>query len=217
MKIDHIEIKQTIPTKYRETENVIREAFWNHYSPACVEHYMIHLMRKCPTYVPELDIMAMTDNKIVGCALCLKSFIQGDNGQRYEVLSLGPIGVLPEYQYQGIGGMLIERTKNIAKQMGFRAILLCGDPDYYSRQGFIAAEQYKIRTSENLWFDALHACELYSDALEPVSGRYFEDDVYNIDETLAKEYDRQFTTKEIITDTPMQQRFEMMMKRMRPY
>lgn len=49
--------------------------------------------------------------------------------RRYEVLSLGPIGVLPEYQKKGIGGMLLAKTKEIAKRMGFQGILLCGDPE----------------------------------------------------------------------------------------
>lgn len=50
-----------------------------------------------------------------------------DDGNQYEVLSLGPISVLPEYQQKGIGGKMIALTKERAFDMGFRAILLCGD------------------------------------------------------------------------------------------
>ena len=83
--------------------------------------------------MPELDIVAEHNNKIVGNVVCLKSFIMADDGNQYEVLSLGPISVLPEYQQQGIGGRMIALTKKLASEMGFRAILLCGDPDYYLR------------------------------------------------------------------------------------
>lgn len=83
---------------YHETENITREAFWNHYSPGCDEHYLLHIMRNHPKFVPELDIVAEHNNKIVGNVVCLKSFIMADDGNQYEVLSLGPISVLPEYQ-----------------------------------------------------------------------------------------------------------------------
>ena len=134
---------------YHETENITREAFWNHYSPGCDEHYLLHIMRNHPKFVPELDIVAEHNNKIVGNVVCLKSFIMADDGNQYEVLSLGPISVLPEYQQQGIGGRMIALTKKLASEMGFRAILLCGDPDYYLRQGFIPAETLGIRTEDN--------------------------------------------------------------------
>ena len=212
-----IELRQEMPCDYRETEHVIREAFWNHYTPACNDHYLIHIMRNCPAFVPELDIVAVKDGRIIGNSMCLKSYISGDDGKYYEVLSLGPIGVLLEYQHQGIGGRLIAHTKEIAKKLGFKGILLCGDPDYYTRQGFTAAEKYKIRNAENMYADALHACELRQGAFSKMGGRYYEDEIYNVDEKCVKESDRQFSNKEIIYGTPMQKKFEMMIERVKPY
>lgn len=213
-----IRLRQTMPEEYFETENLIREAFFNHFSPACMEHYLIHIMReKCEALVPELDIVALEGEHIIGNTVCLKSYISGDDGNRYEVLSLGPIGVLPEYQKKGIGGMMLERTKEIAGELGFRAILLCGDPDYYTHQGFVPAETFGIRNAENMYADALHACELYEGALTEAIGRYFEDDIYNVDETLAKEYDQHFPEKEIVYGTAMQKKFQIMVKKVRPY
>ena len=212
-----IELRQEMPCDYRETEHVIREAFWNHYTPACNDHYLIHIMRNCPAFVPELDIVAVKDGRIIGNSMCLKSYISGDDGKYYEVLSLGPIGVLLEDQHQGIGGRLIAHTKEIAKKLGFKGILLCGDPDYYTRQGFTAAEKYKIRNAENMYADALHACELCQGAFSKMGGRYYEDEIYNVDEKCVKEFDRQFSNKEIIYGTPMQKKFEMMIERVKPY
>lgn len=117
--------------------------------PDCYEHYLLHIMRHHPNFVPELDIVAECDGKIVGNAVCVKSFIKTDEGERYEVLSLGPISVHPHYQQKGIGGRMIAHTKGIAHKMGFHAILLCGDPDYYLKQGFVPAETLGIRTADN--------------------------------------------------------------------
>lgn len=82
------------------------------------EHYLLHIMRNHPKFVPELDIVAEHNNKIVGNVVCLKSFIMADDGNQYEVLSLGPISVLPEYQQQGIGGRMIALTKKISFRNG---------------------------------------------------------------------------------------------------
>ncbi len=212
-----IELRQERPSDYRETENITREAFWNHYSPGCNEHYLLHVMRDCPAFVPELDIVATLDGRVVGNIVYMKSgLIRTDDGRECNVLSLGPIAVLPEHQHKGIGGRMVEYTRNLAREMGFRAILLCGDPDYYLRQGFVPAENFGIRTADDVYAAALHACELYENALAGMAGRYFEDAVYfGIDEADTAAFDRNFPPKELITGTPSQRRFEEVVKMVR--
>lgn len=36
-----IELRNERFSDYPETENVVREAFWNRYSPGCCEHYLL--------------------------------------------------------------------------------------------------------------------------------------------------------------------------------
>ena len=202
-----IELRPEQEGDYRETEFLVREAFWNHYSPACNEHYLLHVMRECPDFVKGLDYVAVCDGRIVGNVVYMKSHIMTDQGERQEVLSLGPIAVLPGYQGKGIGRMLIERTRELAREMGSRAIFLCGDPDYYTRTGFVPAEQFGIRTSEDNYFIALHAFELYEGALATSSGRYYESPAYYVDERAATEFDKAVPPKPIFQDTPTQRRF----------
>ena len=38
-------------------ENITREAFYNIYVPGCVEHYLVHIMRKHEDFIPELDFV----------------------------------------------------------------------------------------------------------------------------------------------------------------
>lgn len=204
----HTEIRTEEPADYRKTENLTRKAFWNHYSPGCNEHYLLHIMRDCPEFVSELDFVAVSGGKIVGNVVCLKTIIKGDEGKNYEVLSLGPISVLPEYQGKGIGGQLIERTKRAAREMGFCAILLYGDPDYYKRYGFIAAESLGIRTADDMYATAHQVCELHENALAGAKGRYIENAIFEIDEAAAAEFDKNFPEKEKISGTPSQERFE---------
>lgn len=203
-----LQIRQEQPADYRETEQVAREAFWNCYSPGCVEHYLLHVMRDSPNFIPELDFVAVADGKIIGSVAFMKSYILGDDGKRHDVLTLGPIAVLPAFQRQGIGRMLIGHARAAAREAGHRAILLCGDPLYYARVGFTAAEDFGIRTSENQYFAALHACPLYTEALAHAAGRYFEDEIYHVDEAAARAFDAQFPPKERLAGTPTQRRLE---------
>ena len=68
-----IELRNERFSDYPETENVVREAFWNRYSPGCYEHYLIHIMRYSRAFVPQLDFVAVFDDKIVGNIVFLKS------------------------------------------------------------------------------------------------------------------------------------------------
>ena len=207
MNMLDILLRREKPADYSETESITREAFWNQYAPGCCEHYLIHIMRGCPAFIPELDVVAVYQGEIIGNVVCLKAVIHGDDGDEYEVLSLGPISVLPEYQGQGVGSKLIAHTRKLAREMGFRAILLCGDPDYYSRQGFDAAEKYGIRTADHMYAAALLVCGLYENALSCVRGQYIEDSIYEIDEAAAAEFDELFPEKEKISGTPSQVKF----------
>lgn len=203
----NITIRLERPADHRAVEALTREAFWNQYSPGCCEHYLVHLMRDCPAFVPELDLVAEADGRIVGSAMCLRGLVKRADGTTVVVLSLGPLSVLPGYQGKGIGAKLIQRTRKIAQELGYRAILLCGDPDYYTKQGFVPAERYDIRTAENMYAAALHVCELYDGALKYVQGCYVEDSVYQINEAAAEEFDKQFPRREKATGTPSQEKF----------
>lgn len=54
-------------------------------------------------------------------------------------LGLAPVGVLPDHQRQGIGGMLIRAGLDRANQLGFGFVVLLGSPNYYPRFGFTRA------------------------------------------------------------------------------
>ena len=59
-------------------------------------------------------------------------------------LSLAPVGVLPDAQKQDIGSALIRMGLERARIVGWSAVFVVGDPNYYSRFGFDAdrAEAY---------------------------------------------------------------------------
>jgi putative acetyltransferase len=64
------------------------------------------------------------------------------NERRIIGVGLGPVGVLPSFQRQGIGSRLIEQGDQIAFSNGHEKIFVLGYPDYYSRFGFEIAGKY---------------------------------------------------------------------------
>ena len=217
LNMTDIAIRLEQPADYRETEEMVREAFWNLYSPGCSEHYLLHVMRNSPGFVHELDFVACSEGRIVGSAVFMESYILGDDGARHGVLTMGPLAVLPSMQRKGIGRMLTGHARTAAAEKGFRAIILCGDPGYYRKIGFTEAERYGIRTSGNKYFAALHVCPLREDAMTGLSGRYFENGIYSVDDAEAAAFDRQFTSRELIAGTPSQKRFEEVLAMQKDY
>ena len=49
-------IRRETKEDYRETENLIRESFWNVYRPGCSEHYVMHVLRSDPAFIQELKL-----------------------------------------------------------------------------------------------------------------------------------------------------------------
>ena len=209
-------LRNEMVSDYQVVEEVTREAFWNHHVPGCDEHYLLHIMRNADAFIPELDIVAEVDGKIVGNIVYTKAKIVDDNGRVHEVLSFGPISVLPDFQGKGIGKLLIEHTIALAKKLGYGAVLIYGDPDYYSRSGFVAAQNYQIRTADNMYAAPLQVLELYPGALQGISGRFFEDEIYEVDEKAAKAFDKGFPPKELRDGRPSQRRFAELVKMRTP-
>lgn len=212
----NIKLRNETPLDYRSVEVLTREAFWNQHVPGCDEHYLLHKMRNSGSFIRELDFVAEIDRKLVGNIVYTKSRIIGDNGECYDVITFGPISVLPEYQGKGIGGMLIEHTKELAKKLGYRAVLIYGDPGYYNKFGFVEAENYDIRTSDNMYAVPLQALELYKGALLGCGGCFLEDSVFEIDETAAKEFDKGFPYKDRQSGLPTQERFIQLVNMRKP-
>lgn len=181
---------------YEEVENLTREAFWDIYKPGCDEHLLVHKLRKVSAYISELDFVAMQDDRIVGNIIYSKSKIVDSEDIAHEVITFGPISVLPSLQKKGIGSALIEHTKKLAENMGYKAIVIFGNPVYYHRFGFKSAESFGITTADGANFEAFMVMELYAGALQGITGKFYEDSVFHIDKEELEAFEKKFTYKE---------------------
>ena len=81
-----------------------------------------------------LSLVAETGSQIVGHIAFSRVTISDGAADWY---GLGPVGVAPERQRQGIGSQLIERGLAEMTERGARGVVLLGDPKYYGRFGFV--------------------------------------------------------------------------------
>lgn len=197
MKNYNIRIEQQ--HEQHAVENLVREAFWNVYRPGCLEHYVMHCLRKDKDFIPELNFVMEADGQLIGQAMCMKAVINKDDGVELPIMTLGPIGILPEFKRQGYGKALLDYTLDKATEMGFGAVCFEGNIDFYGKSGFQFASNYGIRyhglpEGEDASFFLCK--ELIPGFLDGVTGEYATPQGYFVDEAEAEEFDKQFPEKE---------------------
>ena len=199
---------------YRDVENLVRESFWNVYRPGCSEHYVIHVLRDDPAFVPELDFVmhlsvqendpgdhsvAEQDGMLIGQNMFMKTVIEADDGREISVLTMGPIGITPELKRKGYGKKLLDYCLEKATEMGFGAVLFEGNIGFYSHCGFDYASKFGIRYHD-LPEDAdssFFLCrELIPGYLDDVTGVYQTPQGYYVKDEDVEEFDKQFPPKE---------------------
>ncbi len=90
-----------------------------------------------PTAEPMVSLVAVSDGRPVGHVLFTAAELHPETACRIALLA--PLGILPDYQRQGLGGMLIAHGLACLTRAGVRLVFVLGHPTYYSRFGFIAA------------------------------------------------------------------------------
>ena len=173
------------------------------------EALLARKLRSRAAFVPELDYVAELDGSVIGNIMYTRSKVVNDDGGEWETLTFGPVSVLPKYQGQGVGGALIRKTLESARELGYRAVLIFGHESYYPRFGFKPASTFCITTADGKNFPAFMALPLYGGALEGVRGRLICDEAYS---TLDKDESDKLNAKlaeamdvdEYIAAVPMQ-------------
>jgi len=90
-----------------------------------------------------VSLVAVVDDRLVGHVL-FSPVTVADHGATIELAGLAPVGVRPETQGEGVGSALIERGLADCRTAGVDAVVVLGDPGYYSRFGFQRADEYGL-------------------------------------------------------------------------
>ena len=114
-----ITIRNEKEADYNKVEEITRKAFYNLYIPGCVEHYLVHIMRNHIDFIPELDFVLEKENEVIGNIMYTKSKLIDESGEEKQIITFGPVCILPQYQRMGYGKMLIEHSFQKAIEMGY--------------------------------------------------------------------------------------------------
>ena len=182
----------------REVEYLVRESFWNIYRPGCLEHYVLHQMRSCPDFIPELSFVMEKDGRIIGQNIFIPAFISADDGKRIPIMTMGPICIAPELKRKGYGKILLDYTMTKATEYGAKALCFEGSIDFYGKSGFTYASNFGIRyhgLPEGADTSFFLCKELSAGYLNGITGEYATPQCYYVDETEAEEFDKHFPPK----------------------
>jgi len=133
---------------------------------------LIEEIRSKKYYLPELELVMTDENDdIIGYAMFSRFHIEGK--YENELLLLTPVAVKTELQRQHISKELLEYGFEKARSMGYKAVLVEGNPRNYNPRGFEASYKHGIKAGPNIKLphpDCLMVKELVPGALDKISG-----------------------------------------------
>jgi putative acetyltransferase len=141
------------------------------------EAELIRKLRQTSEFIPELSLVAEQDEMVVGHILFYPVYIKSGDIQ-HQILSLGPMSVLPLYQRRGIGSELIMEGLTRAKSLNFKAVIVVGHSHYYPRFGFKPASRWGITSPFEVPDNVFMALELEPHELQGKSGMVIYPEVF---------------------------------------
>lgn len=144
-------IRQETQKDYQEIYELVKEAFSTAKDSRGDEQDHINRLRKSINFIPELALVVEEQKKLIAYNILTKTDFDVWNCQKkIKSLLLGPICVKLEYRNQKIGEKLINKSLDIAKDMGYEVVFLFGNPNYYYRLGFKQINDYDIKPLNNI-------------------------------------------------------------------
>ena len=186
MNQTHVTIRKETAGDRAATERLTRDAFWNVYRPGCLEHYVLHVLREDPAFVPELDLVLEKDGQLIGHIMYMRAAIQADDGWEIPIMTFGPISIAPGYKRQGYGKRLLDYSMEKARDMGAKALAITGNIDFYGKSGFVVASTKGIRYADADPDDTVVPYflikELETGFLDSITGTYHDPESYLVAE-----------------------------------
>ncbi len=108
------------------------------------EAELIDWLRADSGWIPELSLVA---DGVIGHVVGTRGYI----GDDFPALGIGPVSVHPDHQRSGVGKALMHAVLGAAEARGELAVILLGDPRYYSRFGFRLASEFGITPPDPAW------------------------------------------------------------------
>ena len=133
---------------------------------------LVEEIRGMNTYVPELELIMVDETDApIGYVMFSRFHLEGK--YKNELLLLSPVAVKTQLQRQHISKELIEYGFDRAKKMGYKAVIVEGNPMNYRSRGFTTSADYGITAHESVGLPApecLMVKELIPGGLDGIKG-----------------------------------------------
>jgi putative acetyltransferase len=127
-----------------EDHDVVREVHTRAFGGSERVPTLVDALRAAQPSVAPLSLVATAAEQVVGHVM-LSACRLDALPRLVDVMSLSPLGVLPEFQCRGIGTRLVARALAEADGRGIPLVFLEGSPHYYGRRGFVDATKAGFR------------------------------------------------------------------------
>ena len=118
------------------------------------EAYLVELLRAAGKAL--VSLVAERDGRVAGHVLFSPVALDGAP----PASGLAPLAVLPDAQRQGLGAALVLAGLARCRAAGHAFVVVLGDPDYYGRFGFVAAERHGLASEYDAPPGAFQVIEL---------------------------------------------------------
>ena len=136
-------VRQETSNDAAKVRELVKESFRTEPYSDHKEHDLVDRLRKSSQFIPELSLVAVLQENIIGYILLTLAGIKMDDCI-YPTLALAPIAVHPEHQRSRVGTRLITYAHQKAVELGYESIVLIGHQDYYPKFGYRLAQQFGI-------------------------------------------------------------------------
>jgi predicted N-acetyltransferase YhbS len=167
--VDALIIRSEKPSEFRLIYDLVKVAFQTAQVSNGQEQDFVNRLRAGNGYIPQLALVSEQDGQIIGHIMLTKTTVSC-RGLKHEVLLLAPLAVALEHRGCGVGSQLIMESFTRAKNLGYQAVLVVGNPAYYARFGFKPSVSFGITHNPPIPDPYVMACELVPHALSGVSG-----------------------------------------------
>lgn len=119
--------------------------------------------------IPLISLVAEKDGELFGHILFSPVALE-EGSSSISIAGLAPMAVLPAWQNEAIGSMLVEKGLTYCKNAGYVAVVVLGHPNYYPRFGFVPSIRYGITSEYDVPREVFMAKELQEGALANCNG-----------------------------------------------
>ena len=146
-----MEIRRERACDHQEVYKLIQASFSGAEHAEGNEQDLVQALRKSSAFVPELSLVAVEDNRIIGHILFTE------------------VRINSTVQRRGVGQALMREGHTLAAQMGYGFSVVLGSSGYYPKAGYVPADVYGIEPPFDVPRENFMALSLQGEA-EPLHG-----------------------------------------------